>query len=207
MRKQGITLVYCIEEKISPLIETYVKSVGGYLVDNKLTYRKEIKKKNIQQINYPNGYTVEQYKEGIPTAKMNNLAIESGIHSRFNNDPKINSNVFKKLYKTWMYNSVNKTIANEVFIAKNNNNIVGMMTLNKIKNEGRIGLIAVDFLNRGQGIGSSLIHQGELWCISEGLESFQVITQQKNKEACYLYSKNKFILRKSETVYHIWLNN
>ena len=82
-----------------------------------------------------------------------------------------------------------------------------MMTLNKIKNEGRIGLIAVDFLNRGQGIGSSLIHQGELWCISEGLESFQVITQQKNKEACYLYSKNKFILRKSETVYHIWLNN
>ncbi len=86
-------------------------------------------------------YSVFKTKEYI--SQLNELAFESGKHSRFLKDRFFGVDKFKELYQKWVENSLNGKFANDVLIYKSDDEIKGFVTY-KIKNGfAQIGLIAV----------------------------------------------------------------
>lgn len=198
LKNDGIRLVYCIchDEALG-----HTASKFGRLVDRKATFHKKFDGEPA----YPHNVLIEEYTSEEPTEDLYNLAIQSGLCSRFNVDSGLPNDKFVELYKTWIRNSTKKKIAFKVLVAKNSEHLIGMVTLGEKDGRADIGLIAVDSKYRGQGIGNALMYQAE----NEFLKQFsegQVVTQKDNIAACRLYEKCGYAIEKIEHIYHIWLN-
>lgn len=196
LKKEGYVLIYLFLNK------KFDKKLSAYkmkLVDRKIIYTKKILKNDLE-ISH-----IIKYELNYPSQDLINLAIESGIHSRFNIDENIEKEKYQELYKQWIINSVNKKIAKEVLIYLEEGKTAGMVTLGEKNKKGNIGIIAVDEKYRGKKIASKLIHSAEQYFEKQGYSEMQVVTQSENKPACKLYERNGFKIDKTEYVYHIWL--
>ncbi len=89
------------------------------------------------------------------------LAYESGKHSRFKLDTRIDSNKFFELYELWIINSLNKKFADDIFVYQEDSTIIGFVTYKVTNNYATIGLIAVSPNHQGKGIGKQLIDKVE----------------------------------------------
>ncbi|MDP4285617.1 MAG: GNAT family N-acetyltransferase [Bacteroidota bacterium] len=167
-------------------------------VDKKVTYLKEIKNKHQIQ------YSITAYMGEYPNDMLINLAIQSGIYSRFNIDSRISRVKYEELYRQWIVNSVNKKFAKEVLVCYGNDSILGFITVGEKNLIADIGLIAVDANYRGKGIGKSLIYAAENWFIQHNYKQVQVITQTDNLSACKLYENCGYMKNKIEYFYHLW---
>jgi dTDP-4-amino-4,6-dideoxy-D-galactose acyltransferase len=177
------------------------KKPGGLtLRDTKLLYRKPIKSlKNIN--NNVVSYNGELNEELI------HLALESGVYSRYKLDPHLNL-YFNKLYIKWLENSLNRSFADEVFIAKNKLGIQGLITLKKENyDSAKIGLISVKSDSRGLGIGRELINAAENWTGFNKLKYLKVATQELNLNASSFYENMEFNLIDTDYIFHIWKKN
>jgi ribosomal protein S18 acetylase RimI-like enzyme len=199
LKHQDIELAYY--SSVSPLphnlmvSDTYVLK----LVDKKTTYEKAIHK----NIAFDN--SVLPYGNDWPEPKLIELAIESGRYSRFKVDEKIGINKFRELYRTWIVNSVNKKIAKEVLVYRINETIAGFVTLGEKHSRAEIGIIAVEAINRGKGIGRSLMRSAESWFAAHShFDVIQVVTQGANLAACKLYEHCGYRVGRLEYVYHFW---
>jgi dTDP-4-amino-4,6-dideoxy-D-galactose acyltransferase len=106
------------------------------------------------------------------------------------------------MYELWLRNSINKKIADKVFVTKANDFIVSFVT-SKIKGGvGNIGLIATDKEFRGQSLGRRLINQVHHWYQLNNIEFSEVVTQKANKVACSFYENYGFQIAREELVYH-----
>ena len=131
--------------------------------------------------------------------------MQSGALSRFNVDQRISREKFECLYKTWIQKSVEKSIADVVFISQKNGKITGMITVEKKGDCGNIGLVSVDKSVRKKNIGVNLVRTAQAWFISKGLRIGRVITQEDNIAGCKLYEKCDFYVEKIDYFYHFWL--
>ncbi len=136
--------------------------------------------------------------------QLYDLALESGVKSRFKVDRNFGELNFVLLYKKWVDNSINYSIADEVFVYKENSNIIGFITVKYTSKEAVIGLLAVNKLYRGRKIGTKLIEKVEEQALKIGCLNISVDTQLENKLACNFYQKNKFQLIEMTNIYHIW---
>jgi dTDP-4-amino-4,6-dideoxy-D-galactose acyltransferase len=169
------------------------------LVDRKTTYIKAIEKNIVVDS------SVKTYQADFPNESLLNLAVESGVHSRFRVDAKIGFEKFQELYRTWMINSVNKKIANEVLVYLADQTIAGFVTLGQKNGVADIGIIAVDERFRGHGIGKALMFSAECWFANNtNLEQIQVVTQGANMAACRLYEACGYYVGIIEYFYHFW---
>ena len=168
------------------------------LVDKKITYLKNIN----ENIIFSN--SVKEYKAQYPDKKLLQLAVESGIYSRFNVDAKIGRSKYEELYKKWIINSVNKKIANKVLVYLDKNIVAGFVTLGEKNSRADIGIIAVDAEYRGKGIGKNLMSSAENWFANKNYNEMQVITQKDNLPACRLYESCGYKIDKMEYFYHLW---
>jgi dTDP-4-amino-4,6-dideoxy-D-galactose acyltransferase len=109
------------------------------------------------------------------------------------------------MYKKWIENSVNKTIANKVLVVKRGQNLAGMITLGEKNGRGDIGLLAVAPEYRGQNIGTALVRAAQKDFIDAGFQFSQVVTQMANEPARLLYEKCGYSIEKIEHFYHFWL--
>lgn len=205
MKNKGVHLVYCIIHPHDQKTQQLVQSFGGYLVDNKTTFVKKVYQDEMDFPSFTN-FEITEYPHNISNSIMDNLAVQSGVYSRFKIDPKITIEKFTELYKLWISNSVSKKIADIVFVAKKDEEIVGMITLKKKGDQGEIGLIAVQPHVRGMGIGKALIQKSLSWFQLEKCKYVYVATQQNNVNAVKLYKNSGFHIEKIESFYHIWLN-
>jgi len=196
LKEKRYTLVYLFLNKE---IEYKLSSYTLKLVDKKITYVKKISPKQLDIKD------IKKYELDYPNKNLIDLAIESGIYSRFNTDKNIKKEKFQELYKQWITNSVNKKIAKEVLTYNEGEDIAGMITLGEKNNKGDIGIIAVNKNNRGKKIASKLINSAELYFEKQAYSEIQVVTQGDNKPACKLYEKNGFEIAKIQYVYHAWL--
>jgi len=166
------------------------------LVDRKTTF--------IKQINaVPIDGHITFYSKTYPEKKLVQLAIESGIYSRFNIDEKIGRQNFEDLYTQWIIKSVSKEIANEVLVYKFADEITGFVTIGEKNNRADIGIIAVDAGFRGKGIGKALMLAAENICSKKHIY-IQVVTQGDNIAACKLYESCGYTTEKVEYFYHLW---
>jgi dTDP-4-amino-4,6-dideoxy-D-galactose acyltransferase len=173
------------------------------LVDEKVTFLQKI----------DSGYLKPEYSQDMVqriedfglSLELIKLAIQSGKYSRFKKDKNITDNKFRELYKVWIEESIKNTMADEVWGWLDSGVLQGMITLSKKENRGDIGLIAVNHLCRGKGIGRVLINKALEFTSRKGLSELQVVTQRQNSGACSFYKSCNFFEEKHEYVYHIWI--
>jgi dTDP-4-amino-4,6-dideoxy-D-galactose acyltransferase len=131
------------------------------------------------------------------------LALQSGEFSRFKLDEDIPKEKFVELYRSWIANSLNHIIADEVIVF-NDDEIKGLVSYKIKDNALDIGLIAVDTNSRGKNIGTQLINYLKNISKAKMLSKINVVTQLDNKLACNFYRKNNFEISNIQYIYHIW---
>lgn len=136
--------------------------------------------------------------------QLNELAFESGKHSRFKLDYKIEKHKFFELYELWVVNSLNKKFADEVLIYKEDSKIIGFVSYKITDTFATIGLIAVNLNHQGKGIGKALIHQVENKLIQKNIFELRIPTQESNVQACFFYEKLGYEKFQITIINHFW---
>lgn len=184
-------LVYIFSDSHQPFFEKY----GMQLVDVKITYEKNVQ----ETFNCIDSGPVV-YK-GKCSESLYKLAFQSGRFSRFLTDTLL-APKFNQLYSLWLEKSIDRTIADEVFVHYNSKNIIGFVTVKKKMSNAVIGLIAVDENYQGKGVGKKLLSVVENWCLQNKLQKIQVTTQKQNINACNFYQHNGYVVKSVEYIYH-----
>lgn len=201
LKQKDVRLVYF---SISPQDKSgneSAKKNGGLLVDVKRTYERAYKVgfERFSENNY-----IKLYESNLLTDSLISLSLQAGIYSRYKSDIHFSEAQYQELYTLWIENSVNKSIADKIFVYKKTDDIIGLLTLAFKKDHAEIGLVSVDERYRGKKIGSALLETA----ISESFfKSFpcRVVTQKANTAACALYEKYDFGLIDEDNFYHFWL--
>ena len=196
-------LIYLvIDEKYNTLnLQRELKEVDIKLVDEKVTFQRVVSFKD-----YNNSFeNIELYSPIITTPKLIDLSLQSGIYSRFLLDDNFINDEYRKLYTTWIENSVNGEIADKVIVAYEETEIIGVLTLSFKENYSDIGILAVDSNYRGRKIGKRLVERAIFETKRKYFNEIKVVTQNKNVVACHFYKQQDFKIEQLEYIYHIWL--
>ena len=179
-----------------------LKELKAALVDQKVTFKMDISGLSVGTFSLTGIY---YYSKDSKLQDVINIGIQSGIYSRFSLDINIPKNKFEELYTIWMRRSIDREIAREVFIYKNDEEeIGGVITLGNKNDRSDIGIIAVDEKFRGHGVGKKLVKAGIKNSLEAGYKILQVVTQKNNKSACKFYEQCGFTVEQVVNVYHYW---
>ncbi|MEJ5265616.1 MAG: GNAT family N-acetyltransferase [Bacteroidales bacterium] len=200
LQSMDVRLAYWIMPDYSQNFDSFAQKNNGTLVDIKTTYTCSLSKNDYQIID-----RIEPYEEYYATEQLYNLSVQCGRYSRFAVDTNIPEEKFVELYRVWLYNSINKQLADKIYVYKIEDFIAGLATVKIKQGEGNIILIGVDEKFRGKGIGSELIKASKLFCIENNVGTLNVVTQGNNKNACRLYEKNNFVVKERVFLYHFWI--
>ena len=135
---------------------------------------------------------------------LRQLALESGVFSRFKRDNNFTNNEFEKLYSQWINDSIKKINADHIIVYKENNICKGFVSLKFQKEIAEIGLMAVDEDSRGEGIGLTLLGFINNLSRSKGFPEMRVTTQFENIPAMQLYEKAGYTILSKQYIYHLW---
>lgn len=202
MHSRGIPLAYWFADNPTEETHAQVVAMGGVLVDEKLTFVAGLKSAPDQPA-VPLSI-VEPYTEAMPLADLKELAVESGIYSRFVVDPKFPKPLARAMFEEWIVRSISRQVADEVLVIRQGLEVVGMVTIASKGHRGSIGLLAVAEHCRGQQFGKALVQAAQNWCRGRDFEEVQVVTQRANVAAQRVYYKCGFELEQMEACYHIW---
>ncbi len=136
------------------------------------------------------------------------LAWQSGAYSRFKLDTNFEAGKFEQLYKEWLSKSIDKQLADEIFVFRDNNGkLIGFITVAFKDFYCEIGLLAVDLSARGMGVGKKLIAASRAYAYEKGKREIRVATQECNLEAVRFYKSCGFEFFRSTNIYHLWTKN
>lgn len=177
------------------------------LVDRKVVFMRSLMAK--QEHSLPKDVTIQKLSSYKLSEKnyscLFDLALESGIYSRFKIDENFVNNEYEKLYTEWIRTSISGKNAFEVIIALKGDELLGFVTLAKKDNlTAEIGLIAVSRSSRGLGLGKALINAAFNIFFDKNLQIIQVVTQKNNAPAMALYSSLNFKIEEITNIYHFW---
>lgn len=193
--KYDLLYVYQNED-VQLEIPNFSNSYSG----TKLVFQKELKQTKTER-----SQDIKSFKNvDAQRTKLYNLAFGSGAFSRFNLDKHFKDSEFRSLYKVWVDNSVNFTIADDVFVFFKNKNIIGFVSFKINGLQSKIGLIAVDTNYQGLGIGTKLLDAVEQYVYDKGSKYLLISTQLANAMACKFYIKNGYNIIQKEIVKHYW---
>ncbi|AZQ59693.1 GNAT family N-acetyltransferase [Maribacter sp. MJ134] len=172
-------------------------------VDTKIIFKKE----NFQiPFEVSKSLSITSFDKDVhDSVELKNLALQSGKHSRFYVDEGFKNDEYDKLYSEWLSKSLKKKLAFQTLVALEEKKIIGFVTIAKVNDEtAEIGLLAVDAMTRGKGVGSQLINKATQLILELGYNSFLVATQEINIPAVKLYKKAGFKELSLQYIYHIW---
>lgn len=207
MQREKVTLAYWASNPHDSESQEAALSCGGFLADRKITYVIDAEEMHRGLLPVDSLALVEEFNDLKATPELEDLAIQAGIYSRFNVDPKIPAGRFVDLYTLWIHNSVNKKIADSVLVVRNEGKIVGMVTVGAKNDRADIGLVAVDASMRGRSLGPAMVQAAQKWALNNGFSAAQVVTQGDNLAACRLYEKCGYRIDKVENLYHFWVQS
>lgn len=183
----------------TPLNDVLIEGWEISMVDRKTTFVKDI---------HSTALTADFIRpfddDVLHEERLMQLAIQSGLYSRFNVDERIGKENFERMYSLWMQNSLRKQIAFEVLISETEGEVSGFVTLGEKNGRGDIGIIAVDIHFRGRGIGKALMLAAEHAFAGMGYSTAQVVTQGANIPAIKLYESCGYTVDTVEYYYHLW---
>lgn len=200
-RAEGYDVIYVFGANNLRLDNSLLNEFNGRIVDVKVLYVKDITSsyENIEA-------DIVEYTDNECCNDLEQLAYLSGEYSRYKTDDNFGVDNFKRLYKTWMDKSITREIADKLFIIKNNDEILGMVTM-KIEAEiGHLGIMAVKENAQKNGYANSFIKYCCNTLYAIGINEIEVPTQLNNLKACRLYERLGFKIHDITSVYHFWLN-
>lgn len=190
----------------------------GAMVDNKTTYYAPLSHFSAESVVQKSFSVVSNIKicqlprtESELTDDLRRLALLSGIWSRFKVDSNIPASAFEAMFEAWMRNSLNRSIADEIFVAKDTDTaeIVGFITVKLKGLTTHIGLLSVADSHQRRGIASMLMNRAVLWCFEQTAwdpyAAVSVVTQGTNIPACKFYERVGFTKSTTQKIYHAWL--
>lgn len=139
------------------------------------------------------------------TDDLFHLALASGRYSRFKSDKGLPMGSYERLYSRWIEQSVNGTLASDVFCYMVNEIPKGLVTLNNKNGVGTIGLVAVHEDFQHQGIGTAMLSHVIHYARMKQCMKLVVASQLDNVQACRLYEKCGFTVESITDVWHWWL--
>lgn len=132
------------------------------------------------------------------------IASESFVYSRFYNDPNIDKNKSREIYKNWVINSFHneKKYFTLIFV---DGKISGFLLFSFIDSHNSvIELIAISSQFQKMSLGMKLIHSTITFLREKNKNFLQVGTQIDNVQAMNFYTKNGFKLNAKSSIYHYW---
>lgn len=147
---------------------------------------------------------IKSYKNHPLTDELYDVAIQSGVYSRYNLDKRFPRSCFELLYRSWIENSVKTNYATDVLVYEIDSHIAGLLTYKIENNLSDIGIIAVSKEYRGKNIGSELIKKYKS-LLPKSVTRLSVVTQGCNKVACKFYEKNNYSVSQVNYIYHLWI--
>ena len=203
-RRNGVRLAYLLTE--DDRVARAASDAGGTMVSERVTFVRPLTSADAQRESPPgDAGVVEKWPGTAPTPEFLELAREAGLHSRFRIDPGIPAGVFERIYDAWITNSLNRTIADEVLVTRENSSITGLVTVGEKGGRADIGLLAVGKGARGRGLGRALVEAALSWGVARKCGEAQVVTQRENVAACRLYESCGYRVERGERVFHFWL--
>ena len=204
-RSRGYQLIYWETPRVYRNESKVLKRYQGQLVDRKACFKKHFTSADRVYVRKTDDYQISLLSPQPSSSKLEKLAIEAGIHSRFGRDSRIPKDKFEELYRIWIQRSTLGEIADFVLIISDvKQNICGFVTATIKDSVGKIGLIAVDSGHRGKGLASMLLRATHANMIERGAMSTEVITQENNIPACALYIAAGYDLVELTSRYHFW---
>lgn len=185
-----------------------------FLPPENVLYEFKLNVGSIGVVHNPGLNNINRVPVGSSTEALEDLSLIAGTFSRYRRDPFISRAKFENVYRAWMVNSVNKVIADEVFVYRSspqNTGVIGKeigvitVRVSKDGQNATIGLFAVDPACRRSGVGTALITHVLSWAASRGCAFVYVTTQSDNDSACGIYNRIGFVEQSRRATYHIWL--
>ncbi len=136
--------------------------------------------------------------------KFINLAVASGVQSRFRLDPHFSIIDFERMYEEWIKNTLSGQIADNCYTYSHQQHPIGVVTVKKKKDYTNIGIIAVESNFRGKGVGNKLLYAAEKYSYENGFQEITLATQQRNIGACHFYQQNGYLPKTTTNIYHFW---
>jgi dTDP-4-amino-4,6-dideoxy-D-galactose acyltransferase len=197
---EGAEIIYVFSDAELP--DFMINDSGGQLVDIKLLFEKKIKPL-YEGVDFSG---ISLYSDNNADSQLLDLAIQSGIESRFKKDIRLPIGCFERMYEIWIDKSVKKEMANAVFIHKIENQTVGLVTVKLMDDFGEVGLFAVDEKYRGQRIGKLLLQRTEKYLIENKRDILLIPTQEANAGAVKFYKSNGYLIKRRTYIYHFIKN-
>lgn len=194
--KQDFDLLYFKSQQDNNLLLTgYTNSFS----EEKVIYCLDLKVSKIVSPNIFSFIKAEFLKE-----ELYYLAYESGKYSRFKLDSRFHLEDFKKLYRTWVDNSLKGEFSDDVLLYQKQNEILGFVTYKINDSVASIGLIAVSPNHQGKGIGKQLLNFVENKLFQCQIQKLIIPTQRSNSTACAFYEHMGY--KESEKIFisHYW---
>ena len=200
LRAAEVRLVYITVPSATNESANLLLAAGARPLGTRRVYRKAVP-------DAPRDLVAESLLGQPATPNLENLALDSGAHSRFKQDPLVPVGIFESLYRTWIRRSLAGEIAADVLVWREAQHLAGMVTVGAPSAEGTvvIGLVAVGAEYRRRGVGRALMHAVDAWAARRGATAVAVATQGENLAACGLYSGCGYALETEESVFHLWL--
>lgn len=159
--------------------------------------------KNLVEIKYDHD-KIFSYSKDYPDEDLIKLAQLAGAQGRFGKDPNISEQQCNDIFKNWIINSVNRKMASDVLVYKEDGRIIGFSTLQVGNGVGYAPLFAVAREFEGRGISFALMKAAESVMFSKGVTKVLSGTQNLNLKALAIYRRYGFEIREPEYVYHFW---
>ena len=163
------------------LIEKLTK-YGFSIEDSGVTYEMTVDNKILKRSNFRVELAVEQDRKVIQE-----IAQDAFSNTRFK-DYYFGVNSANKIYKHWVSAAINGTHDDCCLVNKNINGlIIGFVTVKKVDNYIKIGLIAVDNNYKRKGVARELMKLVEVYAVQNNVDRIMVTTQYNNNAAKSLY--------------------
>jgi ribosomal protein S18 acetylase RimI-like enzyme len=183
-------------------------SGSGFVISGiKVMFEKDLSNFVATAKNVVEGYQIDNNISDSDVEYLKSLSRQMSRVSRFSFDKNFPAGAAEDLYVKWILNSINKKVADEVFISRcvNSGEPVGIITCKKdYDGDGRIMLVGVDKSHRGRGIGGLLVSRALEYFKDNGFDKTYVGTQGSNIPAQRLYGRMGFLTRSLLVVFHLW---
>ncbi|GAB2770538.1 GNAT family N-acetyltransferase [Salinimicrobium soli] len=196
LAENKVKLVYYYSNEL--LQETKSEFYNFNLILKKTPIQKDLLHETILPDN------ISFYRGSLPNEELLNLAYRAGEWSRFSFDPNIPKEKVRELYKSWMIKSVQKEMASEILVYKNEDKILGMVTLVINPPLGKTPLFAVKREAEGKGVSFALMKAADAVLYKNGCSSYISATQAENRAALTIFRRHGFQIKPVEYVYHLW---
>ena len=155
---------------------------GFSIEDSGVTYEMTVDNKILKRSDFRVELAVEKDRKVIQK-----IAQDAFSGTRFK-DTYFGVNSANKIYKHWVSAAINGTHDDCCLVNKNINGlIIGFVTVKKVDNYIKIGLIAVDNNYKRKGIAKELMKLVEVYAVQNNVDRIMVTTQYNNNAAKSLY--------------------